>query len=117
MRSEQDILRISIIVTFVLAGVGVGFGLLAGSASIVFDGVYSLMDASMTVLALIVSRLITSSMAEASRAKLARHFTMGFWHLEPMVLGLSGVMLMGAAIYALITAIGSLDVGGAGAVL
>lgn len=112
MRSEQDILRISIIVTFALAGIGVAFGLLAGSASIIFDGVYSLMDASMTVLALIVSRLITSSMAEASRAKLARHFTMGFWHLEPMVLGLSGVMLMGAAIYALITAIGSLMSGG-----
>jgi predicted Co/Zn/Cd cation transporter (cation efflux family) len=39
-------------------------------------------------------------------------FTMGFWHLEPMVLGLNGTLLMGAAIYALINAIDSLMDGG-----
>jgi len=33
---------------------------------------------------------------------------MGFWHLEPIVLGLNGVLLTGAAIYALINAIGSI---------
>ncbi|HTO33339.1 MAG TPA: cation transporter, partial [Pararhizobium sp.] len=43
---------------------------------------------------------------------LVERFTMGFWHLEPMVLLLNGVLLMGAAIYALINAIGSLMTGG-----
>ncbi|ENN88659.1 Cation diffusion facilitator family transporter, putative [Rhizobium freirei PRF 81] len=37
---------------------------------------------------------------------------MGFWHLEPMVLGLNGILLTGAAIYALINAIGSIMAGG-----
>lgn len=112
MRSEQDILRLSIAVTFAVAGFGVVVGILSGSASIIFDGIYSAMDASMTMLALLVSRLITQSLAERTRARLVRHFTMGFWHLEPMVLGLSGTLLIGAALYALITAISSLMSGG-----
>ena len=112
MRSEQSILRLSIAVTFALAGFGVIFGVLTGSSSIIFDGIYSAMDASMTMLALLVSRLITQSLAERTQARLRPHFTMGFWHLEPMVLGLSGSLLIGAAGYALVTAISSLMAGG-----
>ena len=55
MASEQGILRLSIAVTLLLAGGGILFGLLSGSFSIVFDGVYSLADASMSGLALIVA--------------------------------------------------------------
>ena len=109
---EQRILRLSIVVTFALAGFGVGFGILTGSAAIIFDGIYSALDVGMTMLALLVSRLITQSLAERTRARLVRHFTMGFWHLEPMVLGLSGTMLIGAAGYGLVTAISSLLSGG-----
>ncbi|QEU07729.1 cation diffusion facilitator family transporter [Paracoccus yeei] len=112
MRSEQSILRLSIAVTFALAGFGVIFGVLTGSSSIIFDGIYSAMDASMTMLALLVSRLITQSLAERTQARLRPHFTMGFWHLEPMVLGLSGSLLIGAAGYALVTAVSSLMAGG-----
>ncbi|WP_347265765.1 cation transporter [Paracoccus sp. (in: a-proteobacteria)] len=112
MRNEQQVLRLSIAVTFAMAGFGVIFGLLSGSASIVFDGVYTALDASMTLLALMVSRLIARSPAEQPEARLARHFTMGFWHLEPMVLGLSGTMLIGMAGYGLITSIASLLQGG-----
>ena len=113
MDSEQGVLRISIAVTLLLAGVGILFGLLSGSFAIVFDGFYALTDASMTIVALLVSNLITSSTASGpSSNKLVKHFTMGFWHLEPMVLGLNGVLLTAAAIYALINAIGSLMAGG-----
>jgi predicted Co/Zn/Cd cation transporter (cation efflux family) len=113
MRTEQGVLRISIAVTFILAGFGILVGLLSGSFAIVFDGVYSLTDACMTVVALLVSNLIASSSAGgAAKGRLAERFTMGFWHLEPMVLGLNGAMLMGAAIYALINAVGSLMTGG-----
>jgi predicted Co/Zn/Cd cation transporter (cation efflux family) len=111
--SEQGVLRISIAVTVLLAGVGILFGLLSGSFAIVFDGFYALTDASMTIVALLVSNLITSSTAGGPASnKLVKHFTMGFWHLEPMVLGLNGVLLTAAAIYALINAIGSLMTGG-----
>ncbi len=113
MRTEQGVLRISIVVTVLLAGIGILFGLLSGSFAIVFDGVYSLTDASMTIVALLVSNLIAGSAAGGpARSKLVERFTMGFWHLEPMVLGLNGTLLMAAAIYALINAIGSLLTGG-----
>jgi predicted Co/Zn/Cd cation transporter (cation efflux family) len=86
---------------------------LSGSYAIVFDGVYALTDASMTIVALIVSNLIVSSATNTTAAgKFAKHFTMGFWHLEPMVLGLNGVLLTGAAVYALINAVGSIMTGG-----
>lgn len=113
MQSEQGILRLSIVVTLLLAGGGIVFGLLSGSFSIVFDGVYSLADASMSGLALIVATLIRkhTSGSDANR-RLAERFNMGFWHLEPMVLVLNGTLLCGVTLYALINAIGSLLAGG-----
>lgn len=111
--SEQGLLRTSIAVTLFIASIGIAFGLASGSFSIVFDGVYSLVDASMSGLSLIVVRLITShaSSLQMSR-KLRERFTMGFWHLEPMVLALNGILLSGVAIYALINAVSSLLEGG-----
>ena len=113
MKSEQSVLRISIAITVLLASLGIVFGLLSGSFAIVFDGVYSLLDASMTVVALLVANLIAASTSgKPTESRLINRFTMGFWHLEPMVLGLSGTLLIGAAIYALINAIDSLLTGG-----
>ena len=113
MNTEQRVLRLSIEVTFILAAAGIVFGLLSGSFAIVFDGIYALTDATMTIVALLVSNLITSSTASGTvGGRLVKHFTMGFWHLEPMVLGLNGVLLTGAAIYALINAVGSIMAGG-----
>ena len=43
--SEQGLLRTSIAVTLFIAIIGIAFGLASGSFSIVFDGVYSLVDA------------------------------------------------------------------------
>lgn len=111
--TEKSILKLSIWMTFLVASVGVVFGLVSGSSAIIFDGVYSLTDASMTVLALTVSNLIVGSPGAGNlRDRLAERFTMGFWHLEPMVLGLNGVLLIGTAIYALINAVGSILQGG-----
>jgi predicted Co/Zn/Cd cation transporter (cation efflux family) len=88
---------------------GIGFGLISGSFSIAFDGVYSLVDASMSVLALVVVNLIASYTAATGKSRrLHERFTMGFWHLEPMVLGLNGVMLIGVSVYALVNAVASL---------
>ncbi|UCJ16219.1 cation transporter [Pseudomonas sp. MM211] len=113
MKTEQGILRLSIAVTLLLAGGGIVFGLLSGSFSIVFDGVYSLADASMSGLALIVATLIRkhTSNSDANR-RLIERFNMGFWHLEPMVLALNGTLLCGVTLYALINAVGSLLAGG-----
>src|SRR5690606_23905806 len=70
-------------------------------------------DASMSLLSLIVVKLITShALSEGLSRKLRERFSMGFWHLEPMVLGLNGSLLIGVAVYALVGAIISLREGG-----
>ena len=97
--SEQGLLRTSIAVTLFIATIGIAFGLASGSFSIIFDGVYSLVDASMSGLSLVVVKLITSHTTTAHMSrKLRERFTMGFWHLEPMVLALNGILLSGVAI-------------------
>jgi predicted Co/Zn/Cd cation transporter (cation efflux family) len=113
MRDEQALLRLSIAATIVLAAAGVIVGLIAGSAAIVFDGVYGAVDAVMTVLALLVAKLIAASnAADAVGRNYSQRFTMGFWHLEPIALLLNGMLLTGAAIYALIDAVGVILAGG-----
>ena len=113
LKNEQNLLRISIFSTILLAGIGIIFGLLASSSTIIFDSIYAMIDAVMTTLALIVARLITSSTSkDFIHNKLEKHFTMGFWHLEPIVLGVNGILLIGAATYAFINAIDSLLLGG-----
>jgi len=113
LSDERGVLRISIFVTLLISSLGIGFGLISGSFSITFDGVYSLVDASMSLLSLIVVNLITSYAASSGLSrKLRERFSMGFWHLEPMVLGLNGTLLIGVAAYALVNAISSLLEGG-----
>ena len=72
--AEQRLLKLSIAVTIGVALVGVVFGLLSGSMSIVFDGVFSAIDAAMSGLALFVSRLVT-------RVTENRRFQFGYWHI------------------------------------
>ena len=111
--SEQGFLRTSIGATAAVAALGIVFGLLSGSFSIAFDGAYSIADAGMTILALWVSSLIVrSAETDALSGRLRNRFTMGFWHLEPIVLGLNGTLLMAVAIYALINAMITIVSGG-----
>lgn len=111
--NETSALRASVLVTLMVACLGIGFGVVSGSFSIAFDGVYSLIDASMSLLSLVVARLIaTAAQPQNLSPRLREHFSMGFWHLEPMVLGLNGTLLIGVAFYALINAVVTLLNGG-----
>ncbi len=103
--AEQRLLKLSIAVTIGVASVGVVFGLLSGSMSIVFDGVFSAIDAAMSGLALLVSRLV-------SRVADNRRFQFGYWHIEPMVLAFNGGTLMLLCFYAFLNSIDSLLAGG-----
>ncbi|MBO9716356.1 MAG: cation transporter [Pseudoxanthomonas sp.] len=110
---EQRVLRFSIAATAVVAALGIVFGLLSGSYAIVFDGIYSLADGATSMVALLVVRLIAGYAANGQQnRRLAEKFTMGFWHLEPMVVGAAGMLMSGAAVYAFINAIGSFLAGG-----
>ena len=112
-KSEKEILKLSIFTTIFLAILGLIFGLLASSATIIFDSIYGMIDALMTILALVVAKLITASTSkDIVSNRLEKHFTMGFWHLEPIVLGVNGILLIGASIYAFINAIDSILLGG-----
>jgi cation diffusion facilitator family transporter len=103
--AEQRLLKLSIAVTIVVSAFGVLFGLLSGSMSILFDGVFSAIDAAMSGLALFVSRLVT-------RVAENRRFQFGYWHIEPMVLAFNGGTLMLLCFYALLNAVDSLLAGG-----
>jgi predicted Co/Zn/Cd cation transporter (cation efflux family) len=102
--SEQRVLRRSIAATILIGAFGVVFGILSGSLSIAFDGMFSVVDASMTALALLVARLIAG--------RPSRRFQMGFWHIEPMVLAFNGGLLTLLSVYAFVNAVEALLSGG-----
>lgn len=103
-RQEQKVLRQSIVATFFIASIGVAFGLFSGSQAVLFDGVFSLVDAVMVMLSLGVSRLLLS---EGNR-----RFQFGFWHIEPMVVAFNGSVLMLLCFYAFLNAVRGLLSGG-----
>ena len=112
-RTEQGVLRLSIAGTLVMAAMAVGFGLYANSSLIIFDGIYGLIDVVMTWLSLLVARLIAQSTnTDTLQSRLNQRFSMGFWHLEPIVLGVSGTLMIGAALYAFVNAVDALTSGG-----
>jgi cation diffusion facilitator family transporter len=101
---EQRILTFSISVTVAVSAIGFIGGLLVGSQAILFDGIYSLVDVALTLVALAVLRLM-------GRERSPR-FQYGYWHLEPMVEALGGAILALACIYALANSIIGLTTGG-----
>ncbi len=103
--NERGILRASIAATLAIAVLGVGCGLASGSVAVVFDAVYSLVDAGMCLLSLAVASLIRFHTETGKLPpRLRERFTMGFWHLEPMVLAFNGTVLLGIVVYALVDA-------------
>lgn len=101
---EAGLLQISIAATIVIAAAGVVIGLLSGSMSIVFDGLFSSIDAVVTVVTLVVARLLASE---------GNHrFQYGYWHLEPLVLALNSSVLVLLCGYAFLNAVQGLMTGG-----
>lgn len=101
---EQKILKRSIYCTLIIAASGILFGLLCGSMSIVFDGMFSALDAGMCSLSLLVSRLLSQP--------LSRRFQYGFLHVEPLVLAFNGSLLTLLCLYAFVNAIKGIFDGG-----
>lgn len=98
--AEQRLLAISTVVTMLLAVAGITTGLLTNSASIMFDGFYAVIDAGMTVLSLVVSRLMARGVT--------RRFQYGFWHFEPMVAALNSGVLALICVYGFFGALNDL---------
>ncbi|CNE61914.1 cation diffusion facilitator family transporter [Yersinia similis] len=101
---EQQILRRSIFYTLIIAVMGIVFGIVCGSMSIIFDGMFSALDAGMCSLSLLVSRLLGQPHS--------RRFQYGFWHVEPLVLAFNGSLLAFLCLYAFVNAIKGIFDGG-----
>lgn len=103
-RQEQRLLLLSAAGTLALALIGIVVGLLSGAKSIVFDGVYSLADAGLTLAAFFAARLIARGAD--------RRFQYGYWHIEPMLGFLNGSVLLLACAYALADGVDAVLMGG-----
>lgn len=101
---EQRLLKVSILITALMAASGIGFGLYCRSQSIVFDGLFNAIDSSMAFLSLLVARLLAKGVG--------RRFQTGYWHIEPLVLTLNGSVLLMLCVYAFANAISALMHGG-----
>ncbi|WP_442113452.1 cation diffusion facilitator family transporter [Pseudomonas sp. NUPR-001] len=101
---EQHLLKVSILVTALMAASGIGFGLYCRSQSIVFDGLFNAIDSSMAFLSLLVARLLAKGVG--------RRFQTGYWHIEPLVLTLNGSVLLMLCVYAFANAVSALVHGG-----
>ena len=101
---EASLLKLSIAATVVIAALGVFFGLISGSLAIIFDGLFSAVDAVITWLMLVVARLV----AQESNQR----FQYGYWHLEPLVVALKAGVLMTLVAFGFLGAVQSLMSGG-----
>jgi predicted Co/Zn/Cd cation transporter (cation efflux family) len=101
---EQRTLRRSLLCTLMIAGVGIVVGVVSGSLSIIFDGMFSALDAAMCSLSLLVARLLSQPGS--------RRFQHGFWHIEPLVLVFNGSLLSVLCLYAFINAVKGIVDGG-----
>lgn len=101
---EASLLKVSIGATIVVAAAGVVIGLLSGSMSIVFDGLFSSIDSVVGIITLVVARLLASE---------GNHrFQYGYWHLEPLVLALNSSVLVLLCGYAFLNGVLGLLTGG-----
>ncbi|MBY7649328.1 MAG: cation transporter [Candidatus Liberibacter europaeus] len=109
---EERILKLSIAVTIIIGSMNLIIGYASGSSSIIFEGLYSYVDAVITTLSLFVVVLISRYALEVNFNRRKRYFQFGFWHLEPMIIAFNSIMLIFAILYELIKSMISIMSGG-----
>jgi predicted Co/Zn/Cd cation transporter (cation efflux family) len=112
VRTEQQVLKLSLVGVLVVSTLGISFGLFSGSFAILFDGVFSLVDAVMSIISITLAGLIAKSANNSLSRRTKDRFTMGFWHFEPIVLAVNALLMMSVATYALFQAVSALLAGG-----
>ncbi|MEU7907334.1 cation transporter [Actinoplanes sp. NPDC049118] len=93
---ERSALRTSLFATAVLAALGVGWGLAAGSQAILLDGAYTLIGMALTGLSLHAARLMDAGPTP--------RYPFGRESLAPLVVGMQGLVLLGTCGYAALDA-------------
>ncbi|WP_394951652.1 cation diffusion facilitator family transporter [uncultured Helicobacter sp.] len=103
-QKEQRVLKISMMCAFVLAMLGVGFGVWIQSSAVVFDGFVSFVSVGLGLLSVITSRYIYKEDDDV--------FQYGYVRFEPMVNLFKALILVFVCVYAFINAVSSLFSGG-----
>jgi cation diffusion facilitator family transporter len=101
---ESQVLRFSSVLAAAFAVGGLVVGLLLGSIVIVFDGVYSLISLLLTLLSLLSAKVIHAPHDD--------NFPNGRAILEPVVIAIKGMTILGVVLYSMYGAIGALFSGG-----
>ncbi|HNV10271.1 MAG TPA: cation transporter [Propionibacteriaceae bacterium] len=102
--TEQRILMTSIGVSAVIAVVGVGWGWLAGSQAILFDGAYTALGLVLSWLSLRASRIVAAGPTT--------DYPFGRESLAPLVIMIQGLALLGTLGYAMASSVLSIVSGG-----
>ena len=103
-RIEQAALRSSAFGYLFMAALGIGFALFTRSEAILLDGTYSLISFGAALLATGVARLVSKPGSNS--------FHFGYAHFEPLLNTVRGFLILGVAIFALVSAIDALLHGG-----
>lgn len=104
VRIEQRSLKLSMFGTLFFVLLGLGFAVLTNSSAILFDGIYSLIVFSISLLTLRVARL--------SKRPDDETFNFGYKQLEPMLNMFKSLFVIAACLFAAISAAGRLGEGG-----
>ena len=103
-RSEQRVLRVSMLIGVALCALGIGWGIVGGSQMILFDGVYALVGISLTWIALWASRIVDAGPTT--------RYPWGREALTPMVIAFQGMALFATCAYAVVDAVMTIRAGG-----
>jgi cation diffusion facilitator family transporter len=101
---EQRLLKLSLISAGIFVLVALGFALLTGSNSILFDGIYSLISFFMTLLTLKVANLVARPDDE--------RFHFGYTAIEPTLNLFKSLIVIVTCVFAVLGAVNSLHSGG-----
>lgn len=103
-RLEQLTLTVSLYSVMLLVVGSLGYGLYIGSDVVIANGVFSMFSLFGSGLNLAAAKLV----ARPADNK----FQYGYWHVEPLVLFINGLLLCGICFYAIINSIETIRTGG-----
>jgi predicted Co/Zn/Cd cation transporter (cation efflux family) len=102
---ERRALRVSIVMSTTIGGLGIVIGLVAASQTVLLDGAYAFVGVVVTWLALLVSRLVARGPT--------KDYPYGREALTPLVVAVQGFVLFGVIAYASVDAVLTIRDGGA----
>lgn len=96
IHSEHQALVVSASAAFVIGSVGLLFAMISGSQAVLLDGAYNL--------CFFVAALLTLRVARLLQRPDDRRYPFGYLHFEPLINLIKGLLILGVALFALVSA-------------